>query len=180
MRFQRPEDFAAQRFRRLASLEAQSEMTAFTFRELRFRLGFPLCLGHELFNPGISPQFQRLLPRTDRVRSMIGRELRKSKNGVGIGRIRRRLRGSGGVGKSLLRITRAHQERCVVIKYGGIVRLEAESGIEISAGLTQVAVLELLFSRDEIGGRGNIRARFRRNRLKSLTVYVALFYNLAR
>ena len=58
-----------------------------------------------------------------------------------------------GIGQSLGGVSGADQQRGVVNKDGGIVWLEAEGAFEVLFRLGDVAVFELEFPSDEVGGR---------------------------
>ncbi len=91
---------------------------------------------------------------------MIGSELGVAEHGVGVGRIGRGAHGALGIGQSLGGISGTDQQRGVVDKDGGIVRLEAEGALEILSGLGDVAVFEFKFPGDEIGGRAQLGIAF--------------------
>ena len=87
---------------------------------------------------------------------MVGGELSVAEHGVGVGRIGCSPHGALGIGQRLGCVSGADQQRGVIDKDGGIVRLEAEGALEILPRLSDVAVFEFKFSGDEVGRRAQL------------------------
>ncbi len=146
------EDLLAEGCGGLAALVVEGEMAALVLGEIGFGGLFALGFIEILLDGGVGPQVEGVLPGGDGVRGVIGGLLSVAENGIGVRRSGRGADRALGVGDGLRGVAGADQGGGVVEKDGGIFRLEAQGGIEVAAGLGEIAVIEFEFSGEELGG----------------------------
>ncbi len=149
---ERGQDLGAEHVGGLVAFVVQNEVAAFALGKIGFDFLLPLGLSQKLLHGGIGTQFKGAFPGSHGILGVVGGELDIAEHGVGVGRIGRDANGMLGVRQGLRGIAGSNQDSGVISKDGGVVGLETQSTLKVLARVGNVAVFELKFSGNEIGG----------------------------